>query len=70
MNDDFTQVKITAGQYLAFSGKGSMPEVVIQVWQQIWDYFSKENSYTRLFTTDFELYPSAEEVVIYIAVSY
>jgi predicted transcriptional regulator YdeE len=68
LGTNFTQVTIPEGQYLLFSGKGSMPEVVVNVWRQVWDYFSKDSPYKRRFKGDFELYTSADEVAIYIGV--
>jgi predicted transcriptional regulator YdeE len=68
LGTDFTLVTIPEGQYLLFSGQGSMPEVVVNLWRQVWNYFSKENPYKRRFDGDFELYTSADEVAIYIGV--
>jgi len=65
----FTKIEIPAGQYLVFSDKGAMPEVIVKVWQRIWNYFSNENPYKRCFDVDFELYSNAEGVAIYIGVT-
>lgn len=57
------------GKYLVFKETGEMPQVVINTWSKIWDYFSADTAeYTRAYTTDFELYKSANEIEIYIAV--
>lgn len=66
-------VTLCAGKYLVFSGTGEMPQVVIDVWGDIWRYFSGESSqgkpkYQRAFTTDFERYTSANSVDVYIAI--
>ena len=71
-------VTIPANKYLIFSGTGEMPQVVIDVWDDIWCYFSTESSvgasfdrkpkYKRSFTMDFERYTSANSVDVYIAI--
>ena len=66
-------VTLSAGKYLVFSGVGDMPQVVIDIWGEIWRYFSGESlqglpKYQRAFTTDFERYTSANSVDVYIAV--
>jgi len=66
----FTRIEISSGHYLVFSAKGSMPEIVIKIWQRIWAYFADESIYLRRFNTDFEVYSSAEEVEIYIGVDF
>ena len=46
-----------------------MPQVVIETWSQIWDYFSNaDTGYQRAFTTNFEIYKSPTEIEIYIAI--
>ncbi len=60
---------IESGQYLRFSGTGEMPQVVINTWSEIWDYFSSDQTeYQRAYTTDFEHYKNPNEIEIYIAV--
>ncbi len=66
---EFTPVEVPSGQYLVFSAKGAMPDIVIKIWQRIWTYFANEPAYKRTFNADFELYPSSGEVDIYIGVS-
>ena len=62
-------VNIQTGKYLVFHAVGSMPQVMIKTWREIWDYFSQENTaYTRAYTTDFEYYMSECEIKIYIAI--
>lgn len=63
------EVKIEKGKYLVFHGAGSMPEIVIQTWGAIWNYFARDNcEYKRKYTTDFEKYLSESEIEIYIAI--
>jgi len=62
-------VRIPSGDYLVFSGKGDMPQVVIDVWGQIWQYFADANCpHTRAYTVDFECYTSETNVDVYIAI--
>ena len=63
-------VEIQAGDYLVFSAKGNIPQIVIETWVEIWAYFSSQSCvHTRLFTTDFEFYKSSDEVEIHIAIA-
>jgi len=75
--DEITQgmvVKtIPAAKYLVFtSEKGSMPDIVIKAWQDIWAWFAS-SEIERAYTGDFERYdercanPQEAQVDIYIA---
>lgn len=74
--DKMVDVAIQTGDYLVFSGSGEMPQVVIDVWAKIWAFFDasldtpdhEKPTYERAFTTDFEVYNSATDVDVYIAV--
>ncbi|MDC0610360.1 GyrI-like domain-containing protein [Vibrio sp.] len=60
---------VPAGKYLVFSAAGSMPQTVIELWQEIWSFFGQTTvEYKRIFKTDFEYYKGNEEVDIYISV--
>ena len=62
-------VHIEAGHYLVFRAEGEMPQAVIAVWQQIWEYFSAQNCpHRRLYRTDFERYIGSDKVQVYIGV--
>ncbi|MBF0105901.1 MAG: AraC family transcriptional regulator [Deltaproteobacteria bacterium] len=63
-----TPVNIESGTYLVFEGRGPLPEIVIQLWQEIWSYFSKPQSPKRKYTTDFELYKPDGWVAVHVAV--
>lgn len=72
---DSTQVKnletvlIPNGTYIVFEAKGEVPQVIIETWMKIWEYFSKgDTEYQRAYTTDFEFYKNQNEIEIYIAV--
>ena len=63
------KVSILRGNYLLFEAKGDMPQVVVDVWSEIWTYFSSDEAeYQRTYTTDFERYKGQNEIEIYIAV--
>ena len=64
---EYKEVKIEGGKYLLFRAKGEMPQVVIDTWKKVWEYFPTSNI-ERKYSTDFELYKSEDEVEIYIAV--
>ncbi|MDO6682507.1 effector binding domain-containing protein [Oceanobacter sp. 5_MG-2023] len=60
---------IPAAKYLVFSHKGNMPQIAIDAWTEIWEYFSNPDSeYKRVYSTDFEYYPSADAIEVHIAV--
>lgn len=62
-------VTLPAATYLVFEATGEMPQVVIETWKTIWDYFSKPDvQYQRAYTTDFEFYKNQNEVAIHIAI--
>lgn len=63
-----SKVEVQEGDYLVFERKGEMPQVVMDAWKDVWNYFSNTSNYARKYTTDFELYKSADEVAIHIAV--
>lgn len=64
---ELTSVTIKRGQYAVFSASGPLPETVISLWQQAWEYFTSEQcEETRAFTTDFEHYED-DKVSVYIA---
>ena len=63
------EFQINSGRYLIFNGTGEMPQTVIDLWGEVWSYFSSENcEHKRAFTTDFEFYKSEKEIEIYISV--
>ncbi len=64
---------VPASKYLVFSSeKGSMPDIVIKAWQDIWAWFANAEV-ERTYTGDFEVYdercqPNEAQVDIYIAI--
>lgn len=69
--DDMEIIDIPSGRYLVFSQRGEVPAIIYSMWEYIWDYFSNEGQYQRLYTTDFELYrkDDTSRVDIYIAIN-
>ena len=55
-------------KYLVFKKQGELPMVVVELWQEIWDYFGKNSDYERAFTVDFEKYAKEDEIEIYVAI--
>ena len=84
-SDDSADYKITVGvevtkpknaitidnqKYLVFSKKGEIPDVVVELWTEIWEHFSSDESkYERAFKVDFEKYLSEDEIEIYISIN-
>ncbi len=67
-----TVVIIPAGTYLVFSNQGPvMPQIVMQTWQYIWQYFETNKQYQRAYVADIEWYDtsSPEKVEIYISIT-
>nr|WP_231893544.1 GyrI-like domain-containing protein [Pseudoalteromonas sp. MQS005] len=63
------KVTIQAGRYLVFKGEGEMPDAVIDLWGEIWQYFSSDDCrYARTYTSDFEYYKNSNEIEIAIAI--
>ncbi|WP_070964362.1 GyrI-like domain-containing protein [Vibrio sonorensis] len=63
-----TPVEVKDGTYAIFEAEGAMPAIVVDLWGEIWNYFSQPDCpHQRSFTTDFEHYTSAQSVKIYIA---
>ena len=61
-------VTIPEAKYLVFTHQGDMPKIAIDAWTEVWNYFNNENpEYERVYTTDFEYYPSQNEIQVHIA---
>ncbi|MBO9649862.1 MAG: GyrI-like domain-containing protein [Variovorax sp.] len=61
-------VHIEGGDYLIFTGQGSMPRMVLAVWEAIWQYFDDHPEIRRRYRSDFEAYAGPEQVAIHIGV--
>ncbi|MCJ8327625.1 MAG: GyrI-like domain-containing protein [Campylobacterales bacterium] len=56
-------------KYLVFKKEGELPEIVAELWAEIWEYFEKNNEYTRSYTVDFEKYLKEKVIEIYISIN-
>lgn len=61
-------VEIQAGEYLVFAARGAMPQVVLQTWGVIWQFFQDHPDIQRSYATDFEAYHGSNEVAIHIGI--
>jgi predicted transcriptional regulator YdeE len=53
-------------RYLVFSKEGELPEIVIECWKDVWEYFEKDSEYERAYTIDFENYSIKSIIVLKI----
>ena len=53
---ELDSVEIPAGRYFLFTFTGEIPGVVIEGWQQVWEYFAMPESAERAYTVDLEVY--------------
>jgi predicted transcriptional regulator YdeE len=68
-NINIEQITIPQGKYLVFKQKGDMPQIAIDAWTEVWEYFTTEScKHRRLFLTDFEYYPNGNEIEVHIAI--
>ena len=65
----FETVEIGGSDYLVFEARGPMPQIVIDTWGAIWEYFADDAPFERKYTTDFEVYRGADFVAIHVAVA-
>jgi len=69
-SDDSSDIRLATGDYLKFSGSGKMPDCVVELWREIWRYFtSSECQYQRSYHTDYEVYSDTTRVDIYIGIN-
>lgn len=67
--DGREKVSLPAGKYLVFEAEGEMPQVIMQCWSQVWEYFSAESpTFERSYLCDFEFYQDSTSVAIHIGV--
>lgn len=55
-------------KYLVFTKQGELPMVVVELWEEIWEYFEKNNEYERSFEIDFEKYAKEDEIEIFVSI--
>lgn len=61
-------IVIEDAKYLIFNKQGELPEVVVDLWEEIFDYFENNSEYERAYKVDFEKYAKEDEVEIYISI--
>ena len=61
-------VSLQEASYLVFRRSGSLPQMVIDGWQDVWAYFAGKDAPARAYSFDFEIYPDATHVEIWVAV--
>ena len=62
-------ITIEKDRYLVFTKKGEFPEVVLEAWHDVWNYFnSSECQYERAYNFDFEKYAKEDEIEIFISI--
>lgn len=62
-------ITIEKDRYLVFTKKGEFPEVVLEAWHDVWNYFnSSESQYERAYNYDFEKYAKEDEIEIFISI--
>jgi len=68
--DGMVGISVPSGNYLVFEFQGDMADVAKQAWNDIMDFFEGNKTYSRAFTTDFEIYRKDKpgEVRIFVAV--
>ncbi len=66
-NENFDNIKIKGGKFLVFEKSGQIPQIVIELWQEVWEHF-KTSQTQRAYTNDFERYISDDKVELYIAI--
>ena len=63
------KVIIPQGKYLVFTHHGEMPQIAIDAWTEVWNYFSNGDvEYQRLYSTDFEFYRTGSQIEVHIAI--
>ena len=55
-------------KYLVFTKQGELPMIVVELWEEIWDYFEKNSDYERAFEVDFEKYAKENEIEIFVSI--
>ncbi len=55
-------------KYLVFKKEGELPQVVIDTWKDILDYFENNDEFKRKYSIDFEHYTKEDEIEIYISI--
>ena len=66
---ELTQIVVPAGKYMVFTRQGAMPQIAIDAWTAVWQYFSDGNAkHERAYSIDYEYYPNGNEIAVHIAI--
>lgn len=66
----FDQIELAAGRYMVFSGQSGEDNPVLQLWQQVWEYFGQPGCiYQRNWQTDYEMYHQDGKVELFIGIA-
>ncbi|MBY6706908.1 effector binding domain-containing protein [Rhodococcus sp. BP-241] len=60
--------RVPAGRYAKFSAVGNFPQVLTTLWNEI-THAEEMGSFTRAFTGEFEVYPHAYKIEMYVPVA-
>jgi predicted transcriptional regulator YdeE len=67
--NELESVTVQKGKYLVFSNSGSMPQVIIDTWGEVWSYFqSADCKHVRTYGTDFEIYKDQSSIEVHISI--
>ncbi|PIE47895.1 MAG: AraC family transcriptional regulator [Gammaproteobacteria bacterium] len=70
LTSELPTITIPTGEYLVFSKQGSMPQAVIEAWNEVWHYFEHANcQHSRKYDVDFEKYVSSNTIEVYIGIN-
>lgn len=61
-------VSTAQGSYLVFRCSGPLPQAIVDGWREVWAYFARDYAPARAYSFDFEIYPDAGPVEIWVAV--
>jgi len=61
-------VHVEGGEYLVFSGRGPMPDLVLALWRDVDSYFEQHPELRRRFHSDFEAYSGPAQVAVHVGV--
>lgn len=66
---ELEEIEIPAGTYAVFSGEGEMPQLVFDLWQEVWSHFDQSPApQKRAYGADFEVYLNKKQMEIFISI--
>ena len=64
----YNPVIIKKGKYILFEKNGKLPDIVSDMWNDIWKYFKENKDLKRRYQSDFEVYENKNNLKIYIGI--